>query len=823
MKVGRMRRFFGALLTISLLSQSVRGEPLDVNQVVKLEAAPAQVRLSGKDARQQVLITAFLKDGRQRDVTHEVAYRSGDAKLATVSDVGIIKPAGHGATSIEVSLGSHKVAIAADINHGDQYRPLDFTTDIMPILTRHGCNGGGCHGKSGGRGGFQLSLFGYNPAADYDSIVKQTRGRRIFPESPEQSLLVRKPSGAMAHQGGLKLPQDGEAYQRLTRWIATGTPWGDKAPPTLLGITATPGTCNLGAKANQQILVTAKYSDGSTRDVTPLTDFLSNDTAIATVDEKGMVTTGERIGETAVACKYEGQIAIARVQVPLVKPDDPSRWPSLPPGNFIDKLVMAKLKELNVPPSPLVDDAGFLRRASLQLAGKIPSPEEVQAFLDDADPDRRTKMIDRLLESGDHADLFAQKWASVLRNKLRSQKTRVPGTIAFHRWIRNAILDNMPYDQFVREIITATGSPTMNPPAQWYAEVRYLDRYVDDTAQVFLGLRIGCARCHNHPSEKYTQEDYFGLAAFFARVDRKGGQGLKTERAADETIFIKAAGTVKHPVTEKVVLPHGLGGPELKIAPYDDPRSYLVDWMSQKDNPYFAKAFVNRMWSHFFGRGLVEPLDDLRASNPAVNEPLLDSLAQEFVKSRFDMRHLVRLMVNSNTYQLSATPTEDNLQDAYAHSRFYPQRLSAEVLYDAINIATKSAPPKFSDMPQGARAVQLPHEEYLDPLLELFGRPKRESACECERAAEPNMGQSIYFMNNPTFQNRVRTVGQLAKDKRSHDEKVKFVFLSALSRLPTEREMSDAMEFLQSGDDVAAIYADLMWALLNTKEFLYIH
>lgn len=793
-------------------------------QSLQLEAFPPSIRLEGKDTRQQILLSAKATRTWQ-DVTRAATYRSGNPAVASVSAHGVVEPAGSGSTQIDVVFGQAKLSIPVTIDSGEKFLPFDFAADIAPIFTRFGCNGGGCHGKSDGRGGFQLSLFGFNPKSDYEAIVKGSRGRRLFAASPEHSLVLMKPAAVLPHGGGKRLTIGQPEYVRLQRWIADGAPWGAAGKKELERLDITPPTRTHTKKAEQQIVVTAIYTDGSRRDVTRLTDFTSNDPGVAIVDEQGLVTTQSRTGETAIVCKFDGQVGAARILVPLDKADVAGRWPELPRGNFIDTHIMAKLRELNVPPSALVDDSAFLRRATLQLAGRLPTVEEATAYLADDRADKRTRLVERLLDSGDHADLFAQKWSDVLRNKLRQQKTRHAGTVAFHRWVRNAIADNMPYDRFVREILTATGRATMNPPAQWYAEVRYLDRYVDDTAQVFLGLRIGCARCHNHPFEKYTQEDYYGLAAFFARVGRKGGNGI-AERAADEIIYVNATGSVKHPVTGQEVLPHGLGGPPLDIAAYDDPRAALADWMCRPDNPYFAKAFVNRMWAHFFGRGLVDPLDDLRATNPAANEPLLNALAEEFIKSKFNMRHIVRLIATSTTYQLSSVPNADNLDETQAYARFYPQRMTAEVLYDAINAVTRSRPAGFGQMPEGTRAVQLPHEGFTDTLLDLFGRPPRESACECERIAEPSLAQSLYLMNNPSFLAKVGNpgalAGQLAKDKRSAEEKVRELFLGALSRLPRPEEMAVALEHLQNEGGTASAYGDLIWVIINTKEFLYV-
>jgi hypothetical protein len=791
----------------------------------EIEALPATVHLQGKDARQQLLLSVKLSGGAHRDVTRTATYRSADPGVAAVSTAGVVQPVASGKTQIEAIVGQTKLAIPVTITQGGAFLPLNFRTDISPMLTKAGCNGGGCHGKTDGRGSFQLSLFGFNPASDFEAMVNGSRGRRVFASSPENSLLLLKAAGLIPHGGGKRLPIGEPEHQRLCRWIATGTPWETAKTPELERLEVFPAMRRFIQDAEQQIVVMAAFSDGTRRDVTRLTVFTSNDPGVAVVDDAGVVTMQKRTGETAIVCKYDGQIGVARVLVPLDKSDVASRWPKLPKANFIDDHVMTKLHELNVPPSGLATDSAFLRRATLQIAGRLPSIDEAKTFLADSDSDKRIKLVDRLLHSGDYADVFAQKWSDVLRNKLRQQKSRHPGTVAFHRWVRNAVADNMPYDRFVREIITATGRATSNPPAQWYAEVRYLDRYVDDTAQVFLGVRIGCARCHNHPFEKYTQNDYFGLAAFFARVGRKGGNGI-AERAADEIIYVNPTGSVKHPVTGLVVQPHGLGGNALDIAPYDDPRDALADWMARPDNPYFARAFVNRMWAHFFGRGLVDPLDDMRASNPAANEPLLNALAQEFIKSNFDMRHLVRRIVTSTTYQLSSEAHADNLDETTAYSRFYPQRMTAEVLYDAISTVTRTPPAAFSGMPAGTRAVQLPHEGFADQLLDLFGRPPRESACECERLAEPSLAQSLYLMNNPAFLGKVQSnnafAGQLAKDKRSADDKVRDLFLATLARQPTPKEMTVALDHLRVEGSTVSAYADLIWVLMNTKEFLYV-
>jgi len=800
----------------------------------RLTVVPTQFKLQGRDSRQQLLATLHTVSGGERDATSTAEYRSSSPTIAAVDAQGIVTPIGSGTATIEVRHGKLNTSVTVEVCDGERNLPLDYRRDISPIFTKAGCNGGNCHGKSGGRGGFQLSLFGFDPRGDYDSIVKAGRGRKLSPAAPESSLFLAKPAGQVPHGGGIRLTVGDIEHRRLVRWIATGAPWSDRATAEVIGSdTASPATTlthieiapplrALGHNERQRLIVTAVYGDGSRRDVTRTTEFRSNDTAVAEVDSAGLVTTRERLGETAVTAIYQGQVGVCRILVPLVDPSAPK--PELIAANLVDEHVLSKLKQLGIPPSPAADDATFFRRASLQIAGDVPTVAELEAYASDASPDKRRRLVERLLASGAHADFFTQKWCDILRIKRRNERERLPATIAFHRWFRNAWAVNRPYDRIVRGIVTATGSPTENPTAQWYHEVRALDSYVDDTAQVFLGVRITCARCHNHPFENFTQDDYFGLAAFFARVERQGGTGI-AERKVNETIFVKGTGEVRHPVTNAVVAPHGLRGPALEIAPYEDPRHDLVDWMREPNNPYFARAFVNRMWGHFFGRGLVEPLDDLRVTNPASNEPLLDALAADFVNSGYDIRRLLTTLCTSNTYALSSDANQWNLADVQFNSRFYPQRLPAEVLLDAVDKVT-GVRSEFPGLPNTARAINLPDEGVDHPLLRLFGKPPRESACECERIAEPSLGQSLYLMNDPSFLGKLANgkglAAQLDSGKESDDAKIRRLFLTVLSRQPTPTELNAARVHVEAEGKAKAPYRNLLWALMNTKEFLYV-
>ena len=810
-------RFLSPFLLSSFLVASVEAAgPLTVY--------PETIELTGRDSRQQVIVS--VSAGRfTGDVTREATFEVADADVASVDRSGVVTPLKSGATQLTVKHQNLTATVQVKVASGDTDLPLDFGRDIVPILTRRGCNGGGCHGKTTGRGGFRLSLFGYNPNLDFESITRDSAGRRVTTHRGAASLLLQKPAMRVPHGGGKRLASDEPEFARLVRWIEGNAPRtlpGDAEPAELEKLTLEPSQRSLRPESQQQVVATAHYSDGSTRDVTRLVVFKSNESTIAEVDDWGLVTTAKRIGETAVVATFSGQVAVSRIRIPL---DRPWTEPDFPIRNTVDELVLAQLKSLGIPPSEVCGDEAFLRRATQQIAGRLPTLAEQQAFSKETSETRREQLARRLLDDPGYADHFAQKWSGILRNKRRGQSPRIPGTIAFHRWIRNAIAENVPYDEFVRGVITATGNVSVNPPAQWYAEVRYLDRYVDDTAQVFLGMRIGCARCHHHPFEKISQEDYYGLAAFFGRVDRKGGAGV-AERRANESIFVKPTGDVKHPLTGNVVAPHGLGQHPLDIPAFDDPRHYLVDWMATPDNPYFARAFVNRMWGHFFGRGLVDPLDDLRVTNPASNEPLLDALAEEFVKSGFDMRHIVELICTSTTYQLSSEPNDFNLDETQNFSRFYPQRMKAEVLLDSIDQVT-GVKTGFRGLPKGTRALQLPDEGYSNPFLLLFGRPPRESACECERASEPSLSQALLVWNDSFVLGKVTSssslAAKLAADKRESSDKVPELFQSVFARKPRDEETASAVEYLHSESDQKKAWGNLLWALINTKEFQFVH
>jgi hypothetical protein len=776
-------------------------------------------RLRGQDARQQLLVTGVGRDGRLVDLSRAATYAAEPEGIVSVDATGLVTPLADGAATVVATFaGLAPAKLAVEVEGISSEAPVNFPNQIVPIFTKFGCNGGGCHGKASGQNGFKLSLLGFEPQEDYEHLVKESRGRRVFPAAPDRSLLLTKPINASPHGGGQRMQEDSHEYRLLRRWIAQGMPYGNESDPKVASIEVFPPKRVLTRETEQQMLVLARYTDGSVEDVTRMTQFTPNDTEMSEASVTGLVKTLKLAGDVAVMCRYQGQVAVFRATVPLGAPVE-----TLPPArNFIDELVFDKLQSLGMPPSPVCDDATFIRRVSLDIAGKTPTPAEVKAFLADSRPDKRERLIDALLDDPSYADYFANKWNAILRNKRRSPNA-TRGSFAFHEWLRQSFQDNMPYDELVRSVVAASGEIGQNPPVAWYREVRTTEQQVEDTAQLFLGLRIQCAHCHHHPFEKWSQRDYHGFAAFFARVGRKDGQ------TPEEPMIYHRYGkaTMEHPKTGEQVPATALDMPADEIAPEEDPRHLLVDWMSDRDNRFFAPALVNRYWKHFFNRGLVDPEDDMRVTNPASNPELLDALASHFIDSGFDLKDLVRTICRSSTYQLSSIPNEYNASDKQNFSRYYPRRLTAEALLDTLDVATGSQT-KFAGLPQGTKAVQLPDTAANTYFLTVFGKPEADTACECERSQEANLAQSLHLLNSGEVQSKLSDANgraaKLAADAtRSHEEKVQELYLWVYARPPVEEELQVALAHLEKSENKQQAYEDVIWALLNTKEFLFNH
>jgi hypothetical protein len=812
------------------LGQALADGPPAAAEVKELASYPTSVALKGGDDSAQLIITGNLDGGRLRDLTGAVQYEVGDAKIVRVSAAGRVIPLANGATAITARLGDRKVTVPVTTESVGVNLPINFANHIVPIFTKLGCNSGGCHGKSGGQNGFALSLLGFVPEMDYTSLVKEARGRRILPVAPEHSLVLLKATGTVAHGGGKRMEVGSDEYKLLRRWIAAGNPIGSPDDPTVTKITVYPEERIVPRSGRQQLAVFAHYSDGSVQDVTHRAQYESNDQDIAVVDGSGLVRSLELSGQAGVMARYQGQVAVFRITVPLglAVPQY-----AFAPQTLVDQHTHKQWQKLGIMPSELAPDEIFLRRVYVDITGTLPTPEQVKAFMGDQRPDKRDRLIDHLLDTPEYSYYFANKWADVLRVKRGNQVARAYGTFAFHNWIRESIAADKPYDQFAREILGAVGDETKCPPVVWYRDLQKPEQFVDDTAQLFLGVRMACAQCHHHPYEKWSQDDYWGLAAYFGRVGRKAVPvpgALQNNQNQRQVIFTKPAGDVINTRTKKAAVMRPPDGEPVKLAPGQDPRHLLADWMTDARNPFFAKAVVNRYWAHFFSRGLVDPVDDMRVTNPPSDPELLDALARDLVEHRYSLKHLIQTICKSRTYQLSAVPNALNKQDKRAFARYYPRRMTAEVLYDAVSQVT-AAPPAFAGLPADrhspSRAIMLPDESFKSYFLDVFGRPQRISACECERISEANLAQALHLLNSNEIQAKLARPGgraeQLAKDPRPDEEKVTELFLWALARRPTPAQMDLALANIQQhAKDRSVAYENILWALINTKEFIFI-
>lgn len=778
-----------------------------------------QLQLIGQDARAQLVVNQVNADDL-RDVTRLVTYRV-EPSIATIDATGYVRPLENGTATIVAQLENATAAIPLQISGMEEYQPVNFPHQVVPIFTKFGCNGGGCHGKAAGQAGFKLSLLGFEPREDFEHLVNESRGRRVFPAAPAQSLLLQKAVNQSPHGGGKRLDVDSHEYRVLERWIATGMPYGGDNDPVVTQIAIHPAGRRLPRLSTQQLSVVATYSDGHTEDITRTAQFESNNKDLAEVDERGWVQLKDQPGEVAVMARYQGQVAVFRASIPLGIPlavDTP--WP--PARNLVDEHVYAKLRTLGIPPSQLCDDATFVRRITLDIAGRLPTIEETRAFVDSQDSDKHARAVDRLLESPDYAVHFAKKWTMILRNR-RDGAGEQFGSFAFHHWLRGSFLENKPYDQIVRELLTATGSAETNPAVVWLREVSNTESRVEDMAQLFLGQRIQCARCHHHPFEKWSQTDYFRLSAFFSKV------GTKEGATPEEPIYVSTLGapSAQHPKSGEQLAPAGLDAEPLTLDGVSDPRAALVDWMVANDNRFFARSLTNRYWKHFFGQGLVEPEDDVRVTNPATNEELLNGLSEHFVESGYDLKQLVRLICISSVYRLSSDANEHNLGDQHCFSRYYPKRLTAEVLLDTLDqvCMTESS---FGGMPAGTRAVELPDTGFDSYFLDVFGRPSGTTACECERSQEATLAQSLHLLNSKDVQAKLLVntgrVAALAASSEPIDALIEQLYMAAFSRPPTPEEQQTASDYVTArADNRRAAFEDLVWAIVNSKEFLFNH
>ncbi|MBY0524042.1 MAG: DUF1549 and DUF1553 domain-containing protein [Gemmataceae bacterium] len=840
-RLGLRHQLFG-LVAFLALTAPIAAAPSEkdkaevIGQPVSLHVLPETIVLNGPRATLQIIVSGKYADGSVRDLTPFCTLQAEAADLLAIDAGGFLVPKKEGASTLIVTAGGQTARVPVAVKDFSKPQPVSFRNDFIASLNVGGCNSGACHGTPSGKGGFKLSLRGYDPSADYLQLTRDVLGRRADRLDPDASLILQKALGIVPHEGGQRFKADTIPAKTIRSWVAEGLQDDPANQITLKKIEVLPGGRVLNAPSKwQQLAVLGHFSDGSIRDVTRLTVFSSSDAGIADVGPTGLVEFTQS-GEVAILCRYLEEMYPVRLT--YLEPKKDFKWSNPPENNYVDKHVFAKLKMLSILPSDLCTDQEFVRRVYLDVCGVLPTPEEVRKFLDDKAADKRAKLIDALLERPEYADFWTMKWSDVLRSNRKT--IQLKGIHVYQQWVHGNIKKNTGWDQVVRDLVTSSGSTFANPPANFYRIARDPQNLAETTAQLFFGIRMQCAKCHNHPFERWTQDDYYSMAAFFARVRQKKDTlevGPTPQTLGAEIIYSARSGDgnieVTQPRTNKVMPPKFMGGAVPTIKPGQDRREVLADWMTSGDNPFFAKSVVNRIWFHLNGRGIVDPVDDFRDSNPSANDELLDALAKDYIAHKFDNKYIIRTMLNSRTYQLSAQSNDFNKDDNKYFSHATTKLLSAEPLLDAICSAT-DVPEKFQGLPLGTRAVQLPDGEVNHVFLKTFGQPGRELACECEREGDSNLAQALQLINGPTINEKTRNannrLGKLIAAKKTDKEILDELYLATLSRLPMEGEVKAALGHVDkaanvNGDPQAKrkAWEDVQWALLNAKEFLFRH
>jgi PAS domain-containing protein len=813
-----------AIATLLCVSTNWRGRVSAADGAMDLTVVPQQVELRGRQDRAQLLVTGSAG----RDETRRAAISVEPAGIIEISRNGQVLPLRDGAARLTVQMGDSSVEVPVVVRETTA-TVVSFREDIIPVLSKAGCNQGACHASQYGKGEFKLSLFGFAPEQDYPQFVRDWRQRRVSFIAPADSLVLKKATMEVAHGGGKRFAKDSYEYALLLDWLQTGAAGPVTDQPHVVGMTVTPVERVYAGGERQQLRVVAEYSDGSTRDVTHRALYDSMGDGVATVDEAGLITARDP-GQAAIMVRYQGQAKISMVLLPRESNDDLSSFVA---KNFIDENVKAHWLRLGVVPAQPCSDEVFVRRAFLDAIGTLPPAEKVETFLASDAADKREQLVDELLGlTGDSSrDIYvnewsaywALKWGDLLRNN--RNKLGDGGMWALYNWIRASLRENKPVDRFVREIITAQGSIYANGPANYYKVATSPEDLAETTAQVFLGVRMACAKCHHHPFEVYSQADYYGLAAFFTRVGTKGSTDFGA-LGRDTVVMLKNSGSIRHPRTGQTMEPTPLLAGPVSLENARDFRRPLANWMTAPENELFARNMVNRFWGYFMGAGLVEPIDDMRATNPASIPSLLDALATDFVASGFDLRHLMKRIMTSRVYQLSSTPRPENVADTRMHLHYNVKRLPAEVLLDAIDDACGTQE-RFSGVPLGTRAIELPDSNYSSYFLDTTGRPQRVVTCECERTSTPNLAAVLHLVNGDTIQKKLTDrSGRLAKliaDEAAPADAVRELYLTTFSRPPSDAETAAAVALIESAESPQQGLEDVLWALLNSREFLFNH
>jgi hypothetical protein len=805
-------RLLGAWIVFAAVSLTARADQI----AGELQITPPEIRLIGSTSSQKLVITANPSSQDVFDASDQASVESADAAIAVVRN-GIVHPVGDGTTTITATLDGKKTTVQVTVAESASQPPVIFHTEVLAALTKAGCNMGACHGSPSGKGGFRLSLRGYDPELDLLTLRGEFFNRRSNVLNPDESLLLRKPLMEVAHGGGKRLQAGEPTWSVLRDWIAEGMRTAPEGTATLERIKILPEQRTLRNSATrQQIVVQGFFSDGSVRDVTALTAFDSSDEAIATVSDDAVVRREGR-GEATILARYLDRMSTA--QITFLTDRENYKWQPPADAQGIDLQVFNKLHQLQIQPSELCSDSDFIRRATLDLTGRLPTTQEAMEFSASTSESRRSELIDRLLSSDDYARFWSLKWADLLR--CNSRRLTSSGVHKFRRWLFDVVRNDKPLNEFAHQLLTAQGSTNHNPAANYWRASRDEIDATETTAQLFLGIRIQCAKCHNHPFEKWTQDDYYGIAAAFHRVGRKPGW-----LANSEHIFVKHTGEVKQPRTGETMKVRLLLQGSVDVPAEQDRRTVFADWLTADSNPFFARSLANRIWGHVMGRGVVEPVDDFRDSNPPSNPELLDFLTQEFIAGGYSAKHLLRTIMNSRTYQLSSERNDLNSDDEAYFSHSTTRMLTAEQLLDAICDVT-GVPESYAGMPAGTKAIDLVNPPDGHKFLQVFGQPQREMACECERSSDSNLSQALQLINGPVVHDKIRSKdGRLHRwiaEGKADSEIVGLLYLTALSREPMPVELQTAQQHIAAQPDRASALEDVAWAVINSKEFLFQH
>ncbi len=800
------------LLAVATFSDAAEGAET-------LTILPADFTLTGPEARERLIIERSRDGHLVGQVTEGIDLTSSDAKIVAIEN-GVARPVAGGEVTLTAKVGEQTATAHVRVVDMDKPFGWSFRNHVEAVFSKYGCNSGACHGAAAGKNGFRLSLRGYDPEGDFTTLTRQARGRRLIPTDPGRSLVLTKPTGAVPHKGGVRFSVDSLEYRVIADWIAAGAPGPTVDDARVTRLEILPGGVVLHPGDRQQFLVHAHFSDGHREDVTPWVKYTSTNESVVQVDETGLVSV-VGYGEGVLSVWYSSQVAVASVSAPLDKPVPPEVFAAVPKQNFIDELVLAKLASLNIPPSPAVGDGEFLRRAYLDTIGLPPTAEETRAFLADTSADKRDKVIESLLARPEFVDYWAYKWSDLLL--VNGDKLRTPAMWAYYSWIRNQVEANTPWDVLAREVVTAKGSTLENGATNFYLLHQDPLDLAETTSVAFLGMSINCARCHNHPLEKWSNSQYFSFANLFARLRTKTMPG-----EGHSVVFDAASGDLVQPLTGKPQPPTPLDGTPLPLDGADDRRAHLAAWLVAPENPYFSRSITNRVWANFLGAGLVEKVDDMRLTNPASNENLLNAAAKYLVDRHYDLKALMRAILQSSTYQRASRSLPENAADERFYSHYYPKRLMAEVLLDSISQVTGAAT-EFPGYAAGWRATQLPDSTVASYFLKAFGRPDRIITCDCERNAEPSVVQVLHIANGNSLNDKLQsTANRITKrlaENSKDEELLEELYLAALARFPTDEEKRAILPELAAatGADKRQAVEDLYWSVLSSKEFLFNH